>query len=75
MTFFETGSFVLLKTYPLYWSFAFQKMRNVSESVLPRGRNFGRKPEKGPKKLCGAGKIKKGPKRGRTFLQFGFALK
>jgi hypothetical protein len=46
-------------------------------AVLPRGRNFGRKPQKGPEKFCGAGKIcgrtygkliKKGPKRGRTFL-------
>jgi hypothetical protein len=40
-------------------------------AVLPRGRNFGLKTQKGPKKLCGAGKnrvkflcrfIRKGPK-------------
>jgi hypothetical protein len=47
--------------------------------VLPRGRNFGRKAQKGPKKIWRgrAGKvrgqtftrfIKKGPKRGRTLL-------
>jgi hypothetical protein len=54
----------------------------TATAVLPSGRNFGRKAQKGRKKVCGAGKIsgrifsriiKKGPKRGRIFMGLSFS--
>jgi hypothetical protein len=63
------------------------KHRHLREhmcAVLPRGQNFGRKTQKGPKKLFGAGKIwgriftrfiKKGLKRGPKFSEVWFCTK
>jgi hypothetical protein len=66
-----------LKFYWLPQSTAFMTQQtDCCHPVLPRGRNFGRKAQKGPKKIVGAGKIwgrifcrfiKKGPKMGRIF--------